>query len=157
MFWLIVSALLSGNVETGALSVYSPGDGMNAGELACGGTFTAEQVHIAHRRWRALGCGRMVLVCARQTSRCALAQVMDAGPFGIIRGPLRRVREEGRWKVHLGSRPPRGWRWRAAVDLSWALWEKLGRPAGLSQVTMIFLPAQVSCRLALRNRVEFVG
>lgn len=144
MLWMILGLLLNGNTESGLLSVYAPGDGMNAGELACGGTFTEDQVHIAHRSWRSLGCGRIVLVCAHQTGRCALAQVMDAGPFGVIHGPLKRAAADGRWKVHLGRRPPPGWRWRAVVDLSWGLWRQLGRPKGLTRVTLRFAPTQVS-------------
>lgn len=125
-------------LETGRLSVYRPGDGFNAGELSCGGKFTAEQVHIAHRRWRRIGCGTPVFVCASATKRCAWATVRDAGPFGIYRGKLKNCVREGRWKVWLKSRPPVGWRWRAVVDLSWGLWKKLGRPGGLTKVTLLY-------------------
>lgn len=127
-------------VEWGRLSVYRPGDGWNRGELACGGRYTEHQVHLAHREWRRLGCGRRVQVCAEATGRCVVARIMDAGPWGIYRGPLRNAVPDGRWKVWTRPRPPRGWRFRAVTDLSWALWKKLGRPRGLSRVRLAILP-----------------
>lgn len=150
LFGILVAALVSlvpaaGKsdllFDSGPLSMYYPRDGWNHGELACGGRFTEDQVHIAYRRWRKVGCGRRVVVCARATQRCVLATVQDAGPFGIYTGPLKNAYREGRWKVFTGpGRPPKGWRYRAAVDLSIGLWRKLGRPGGLSHVTLTFLP-----------------
>ena len=112
--------LLASQPELGRLSTYRPGPGLE--ELACGGRYTRAQVHVAHRRWRELGCGRLVLVCASQTGHCALAPVMDAGPWGIRKGK--------RWRLWVRPRPPKGWRWSAIADLSWGLWRKLGRPRG---------------------------
>lgn len=122
------------------LSVYRPGDGFNRGELACGGWFTRTQVHVALRDWRRLGCGRRVLVCAEDTRRCHPATVRDAGPWGIYRGPIRNAVRDGRWRVWTKRVPPRGWGWRAGVDLSWALWLRLGRPRGLTWVQIYVLP-----------------
>jgi hypothetical protein len=139
----LVSLLPGGEIvrDSGPLSVYHPGDGWNAGELACGGRLTHAQVHIAYRRWWKVGCGRKVLVCARDTARCALATVQDAGPFGIYTGALKNAYQDGRWKVFTGpGRPPTGWRYRAVVDLSIGLWRKLGEPSGLSNVQLTFLP-----------------
>jgi len=133
--------LAAGEVEFGRLSVYWPGDGFNSGELACGGRFEAGDDHVARRNWRRLGCGRRLLVCAAATRRCALTEVRDAGPFGIYRGPLRNAVREGRWRVWTRSlRPPRGWRFRASVDLSRALWRRLGSPPALSPVLVYALP-----------------
>jgi len=141
MSWVavILSLLSSGyEMERGRLSVYRPGDGFNSGELACGGEFTEDQVHIAHRKWWRIGCGTPVLVCARRTKRCEWATVQDAGPFGIYRGKLKRAVAEGRWKVWVKRRPPPGWRWRAVGDLSVGLWRKLGKPRALSEVTLYY-------------------
>lgn len=133
-------SMLAVHVDTGRLSVYAPGDGWNKGDLACGGRLTKEQEHIAYRGWKRVGCGRWVYVCTQATARCALAQVQDAGPFGIITGPLKGAYPE-RWRVFTGpGRPPPGWRYRAAVDLSWGLWKKLGRPRGLSPVRVMIMP-----------------
>jgi len=120
------------SVDTGQLSYYFPGDGYNRGVLACGGEFVMEMDHIAHRAWRRMGCGRPVLVCAQQTLSCALTRVRDAGPFGIARRKS--------WRVHTGIRPPAGWHWRAAADLSYGLWQRLGRPRTLSRIHLVFLP-----------------
>ena len=131
--------------DGGRLSVYWPGDGFNAGRLACGGAFTIEQDHIAYRGWRKVGCNRPVLVCAVETGGCALSRVRDAGPFGIYSGRMRGARAERRWRVFTGpGRPPAGWRYRAVVDLSRRLWLRLGKPRGLSQVRLIFLPRDSS-------------
>ena len=135
--------LAAGEVEVGRLSVYWPGDGFNAGELACGGRFRAEQEHVARRDWRRLGCGRPLVVCALATRRCVLSEVRDAGPFGVYRGPLRNAVREGRWRVWTRSlRPPPGWRYRAVVDLSRGTWQRLGRPGGLSPVLLYFPPTR---------------
>jgi len=133
-------ALSAVRVDIGRLSVYRPGDGWNLGELACGGRYTSTQVHLAHREWRRLGCGRSVYVCAHLTGRCVLTRVMDAGPWGIYRGPIRNAVPDGRWRIWANPRPPKGWRFRALADLSWALWKQLGRPRGLSEVTLYILP-----------------
>jgi hypothetical protein len=140
---LLLAMLGAGPVYVqGPLSVYWPHDGFNRGFLACGDApFTKDQVHVAVRNWRSLGCGRKVLVCAKSTGRCVLTSVRDSGPWGAYRGPLRRAVPEGRWKVMAGaSRLPVGWKWRAVVDLSVGLWVQLGKPPGLSTVHMMFLP-----------------
>jgi hypothetical protein len=159
---LLTLVLLSGppshgwRQEVGRLSVYFPGDGQNRGKLACGGEFTHAQVHIAYREWWRVGCGRRVLVCTEETGRCALAKVMDAGPFGIYTGELKHARREGRWQVHTSSRPPPiGWRYRAAADLSIALWEQLGRPRSLSRVSLTFLPRDAVWGRFLEQVSEF--
>ena len=120
------------SVDGGKLSYYWPGDGSNAGELACGGSFTPDMEHVAYRGWRRVGCGRLVLVCAEHSVSCAVSRVRDAGPFGIARGRSRRV--------HTRARPPAGWRWRAAADLSLALWQRLERPSAFTHVYLVFLP-----------------
>lgn len=131
------------SVDGGKLSYYWPGDGSNGGQLACGGSFTADMEHIAYRGWRRVGCGRLVMVCSERRLTCSFSRVRDAGPFGVVRGRS--------WKVHTGSRPPAGWRWRAAADLSLALWQRLDRPPALSQVYIMFLPAGI---VPLLKRVE---
>ena len=123
------------SVDAGKLSYYWPGDGSNAGQLSCGGSFTADMEHIAYRGWRRVGCGRLVMVCAERSFSCALSRVRDAGPFGIVRGRS--------WRVHTGARPPSGWRWRAAADLSLALWQRLERPPPLTHIYMVFLPESI--------------
>ena len=122
----------------GRLSMYRPGDGFNAGQLACGGTFTEQQEHVAIRNWHRVGCGCPVRVCAQNTGVCRWTKVRDAGPFGIYTGPLRHAVREGRWKVWTGRVPPKGWKWRAVVDLSYGLWRSLGRPAPLSEVSLTY-------------------
>lgn len=127
--------------DHGRLSVYLPNDGHNHGRLSCGGKLTWKSTHIAYRRWRKVGCGRPVLVCSERTNRCAWSKVLDAGPFGIYRGPLRRCVTEGRWKVWTRSlTPPKGWKYRAVADLTYALWKKLGKPGGLSRIHLYFPP-----------------
>lgn len=129
---LVVMLLHLTSVDAGKLSFYWPGDGSNAGHLSCGGSFTHDMEHIAYRGWRRVGCGRPVLVCSESSVTCALSRVRDSGPFGIVHGR--------RWRVHTGGRPPAGWRWRAAADLSLGLWQRLDRPASLSRVYLVFLP-----------------
>ena len=136
--WLLNIAFVFVLQDTGRLSVYKPGDGFNHGRLACGGTFTHEQNHIAYRKWHRVGCGRKVLVCAVSTGRCVLSRVMDAGPYGIYRPPLKHAVRDGRWKVWTKKEPPEGWKWRAVVDVSYKLWVLLGKPPFLSRVR-IFL------------------
>lgn len=141
----ILLALLALKVETVPLSAYWPGDGHNSGALACGGRYTADQEHIAVRRWWAVGCGRPVLVCAAQTRRCAITRVRDAGPYGVTDG-------RGRWRVHTGSRAPEApWRYRGGVDLSRALWVRLGRPRFLSRAWLVWLPADARTRWRRRG------
>lgn len=124
----------------GRLSVYWPGDSCRTGRvLACDTPrrrrfYVPGSVHLAMRTWHRIGCGRVVRVCAEATRKCVDAPVLDSGPWGIIRGPLRRAVAEGRWRVWTKPRPPEGWRFRAVVDLSRALWIKLGKPAPLSFV-----------------------
>jgi hypothetical protein len=133
--------------DSGLLSMYHPGDGFNRGILACSKwkkpiKFTWKQNHIAYRRWWKVGCGRKVKVCAKDTGRCVMSKVMDGGPYGIIRGPLRHAVRDGRYKVWVKSTPPKGWRWRAVADLSHALWVKLGKPRGLTPIRLYFSPRQ---------------
>lgn len=138
---MLLAPVLASSAESGPVSVYRPGDGMNSGQLACGGSFLPGQRHIAHRRWRSLGCGRPVLVVSRSTGSRVLATVRDAGPFGIVEVLPRAVKRKPRWRVWTQSlRAPLGWRWRGAVDLSYDLWLELGRPRFLTTVTMYFLP-----------------
>jgi hypothetical protein len=135
----LIYLLLTSHVDSGRLSIYAPNDGFNSGNLACGGTFTSEQVHIAYRRWRTVGCKTPVMVCSGASGRCVLAKVMDAGPFGIYKPPLRHAVSQGRWRVWLSHRaPPQPWRYRAAADLSIGLWKKLGKPPFLSNVSLLF-------------------
>jgi len=110
--------------------MYHPGDGHNAGTLACGGRFRVGQEHIAYRGWRRVGCGRRVIVCAATTRKCAVTTVRDSGPWGATDGE--------RWEVQV-PRLREGWRRRAVADLSRALWRRLGRPRFLSRITLVFL------------------
>lgn len=118
--------------EAGPLSYYAPGDGQNQGTLACGGKFTNQQHHIAYRRVHKVGCYSKVIAVSPSTSRAVLTQVADAGPFGIIDS-------EGRRKVHVGTKAPKGWKFRAVADLSYALWVDLGKPDLLAPIWLIFL------------------
>lgn len=139
-FWTL--SLLLPNIthsEAGRLSMYHPGDGHCGKQTACGDLFTWKSHHIAHRRWHKLGCGRKVIVCADDTDQCVETTVRDGGPYGIYRGKRRHAVKQGRWKVWTKSRPPKGWKWRAIVDLSWALWVELGKPRALSRVQLYFL------------------
>jgi len=141
---------LSHTVEVGPVSTYRPGDGYNAGTLACGGQFTKRQVHIAHRRWRRFGCGSAVGVYSKETGRFVLTTIQDAGPYGIID-------RDKNWKVWTKSfRPPKGWRFRGLVDLSWALWKKLGKPKFLSKVVLYHLNRD-AVRLIKRQRRNAVS
>jgi len=149
MYTFLLMLLLHARVwdvsyDAGRLSAYYPGDGFNRGELSCNDAkFTRSQVHIARRDWRQHGCGRSVLVWSTATGRFALAAVRDSGPWGAYRGRLCRAVADGRWRAFPGlRRPPKGWKWHASVDLSWGLWIRLGRPSGLSQVHMLFLPRE---------------
>ena len=140
----ILLAWMALQVEDVRLSVYWPGDGHNAGALACGGRYTADQEHIAVRRWWAVGCGRPLLVCAAETGRCARTRVRDAGPYGVTDGT--------RWRVHTGPRAPRPpWKYRGGVDLSRALWERLGRPRFLSGAVLVWLPPDEKTRRVARR------
>ena len=125
MSWVLILVNLLTAYDYGRLSVYKPNDGFNHGKLACGGTFRAHQNHIAYRKWHTVGCGTRVIVCATDTSRCVVSYVQDAGPYGIYKPPLRHAVREGRWRVWTRSKPPKGWRWRAVVDLSYGLWKQL--------------------------------
>ena len=125
------------SMECAALSVYRPGDGWNAGELACGGKFTMKQRHVAVRRWRKYGCRSKVLLLHPEFL-VATVRIMDAGPFGIYKPPLHRAVQEGRWRVWTKRNPPTGWKWRGAVDLSYQLWLDLGRPRPLSRVCVVY-------------------
>jgi hypothetical protein len=97
-------------------------------------------VHVAIREWRKIGCGTKVVVCAHKTARCAVAPVLDSGPWGIYRGKMKNAVKEGRWRVYTRSYvPPKGWKFRGLVDLSRELWRRLGRPRGLTGVT-VYVP-----------------
>lgn len=150
-----LAPLLAVSSETGPLSVYRVGDGHNSGKLACGGEFRPGQRHIAHRRWKQLGCGRQVLLVSHSTGRMAFGTVRDAGPFGVVEVLPKGVKRKPHWRVWTKSlRAPAGWRWRGAVDISYDLWVDLGRPQFLSRVTMHFLPWGFldKCKDLLRSR-----
>ena len=134
--------------EEGRFSHYAPGDGHNAGELACGGKFTREQVHIAYRGWHKRGCGSHVIVYSEDTQVAVLTTIQDAGPFGAYRGPIRRAKAEGRWKVITGALPA-GWKWRGLLDASYGLWVKLRRPRFLSRVHLVHVPGWLAPAAAL--------
>jgi hypothetical protein len=119
-------------VLVGALSVYSPGDGHNAGALACGGRLTWASHHVALREWRGR-CGQRARVCAYATRRCVWTTVQDSGPWGEACGAP--GRPGGIWRGQTRTlRASAGCRRRAVVDLTWALWVALGRPPFLSRV-----------------------
>lgn len=129
--------------DSGRLSFYAPNDGHNRGILACNSKrFTHVQEHIAYRKYYKVGCGCKVIVCVEATHRCVITRVMDAGPFGIYKPPLRHAVRDGRYKVWPALRPPKGWQWRGVVDISIALWRKLGKPPFLSKVHLFFLKPQ---------------
>lgn len=120
-------------VARGRLSVYWPGDGSTPGRvLACDTPcrprrYRRGSVHVAMRGAREkIGCGAAVVVCSEQTGRCVAAPVLDAGPWGIVRGK--------KWRVWRKLRPPSGWKFRAVVDVSREVWRRLGRPKPLSIV-----------------------
>lgn len=119
--------------ERGRLSVYWPGDGMTPGKvLACDTPcrprrYRRGSVHVAMRgARRKIGCGTSVVVCSEKTGLCVAAPVLDAGPWGIVRGK--------KWRFWPKLRPPRGWKFRAVVDVSREVWRRLGRPRFLSFV-----------------------
>jgi hypothetical protein len=146
---LLLITAQSPSVERVRLSTYAPGDGYNAGQLACGGIFNDRQLHIAHRRWRKLGCKRAVVVYSRATGRVAAARVMDAGPFGI-------TDDKGKWRVWTRSYvPPKGWRFRGGVDLSIALWKRLGRPQFLSRARLFFVDERLWQLVRVVNELFF--
>ena len=111
-------------VLIGALSIYHPRDGHNAGALACGGKLTWQSRGIAIRQWRGHCHARARVCVGPHLRRCAWTTVEDSGPWGAARG-----RE---WQVQIRLRP--GWYRRAVVDLPWALWVELGKPRFLSRV-----------------------
>lgn len=108
----------------GGLSMYHPGDGHNAGNLSCGGRFTWTDHHIAIRQWRGK-CGARAQVCVG--NRCVWTVVRDSGPWGAVCG--------NRWQMQIRLQP--GCRRRGVVDLSWAVWVDLGRPAFLTNATVV--------------------
>ncbi len=112
-------------VLVGSLSTYHAGDGFNSGQLACGGPLLADSHHVAIREWRGR-CGAPAVVCSAATARCVRTTVRDAGPWGAVR--------DGAWQVQIRLRP--GWRRRAVVDVTRAVWRELGRPAALSGVVV---------------------
>lgn len=120
--------------KEGPLSTYAPGDGYNRGKLACGDRpFTRQQRHIALRDYDRHGCGSPVLVQAISTGKIAAGTVEDAGPFGA-------VKQKGKgYRVWTGRRPPKGWRWRGAVDISVGMWVSLGRPRFLTYARILIL------------------
>lgn len=131
----LILSVVSIQYQTGPLSVYKPNDGHNAGWLACGGRvrYSHVQVHIAHRAWRKLGCGRPVYVYVPSTGKSRLTTVRDGGPYGI-------TNRAGDWRVWTRTlHAPRGWRFRGLTDLSWALWKQLGKPRFLSKAVLLFV------------------
>jgi len=137
---LLIGLLAQGEYQSGPLSHYAPRDGWNEGTLSCGGQFDFRQNHIAHRRWKRLGCGRAVLVFAEKTGRFSLSRVWDSGPWGACKGKRAKARAEGRWMVWTKYKLPKGWRRPGLTDLSDFLWKKLGKPPFLSKVHLLFLP-----------------
>lgn len=131
----LIAALLPG-LRIGPSSVYWPNGGGSGTQLACGGDYVQGSRHIALRRARLGLCDRQAIICSWSTLRCTVAPVRDSGPWGAIRG---RGPKDG-YQVHVGLRPPVGWRWRGAVDLSRATWKALGRPGFLSGVLVLVLP-----------------
>ncbi len=134
-FLLAIALALLPGLHAGAVSVYWPGAGAGE-ELACGGLYRTSSRHLALRGARRGLCGRAALVCSWTTLRCAVAPVLDAGPWGSVRG---RGPRDG-YMVHLGRRLPAGWRWRACADLSRSLWLELGRPGLRDGVIVVLLP-----------------
>ncbi len=136
---LLAAAALSAplgmaEIARGGISVYWPGDGCKTGKvLACDTPcrprrYRRGSVHVAMRGVRTeFECGTAVVVCSEQTGRCAVAPVLDAGPWGIVRNGIRR-----RWRS--SDPPPPGWRFRAVVDVSREVWKRLGKPRFLSRV-----------------------
>jgi len=116
-------------VLLGALSVYHVSDGHNAGLLACGGRLLPSSHHLAIRQWRGR-CGAPAVVCSAATARCVRTVVLDSGPFGATR--------DGEWEMQIQLRE--GWRRRAVVDMTRAVWTELGRPAALSPVVVWVQP-----------------
>jgi hypothetical protein len=145
---VVLAASATERVDRGRLSVYWPGDPTGTSRvLACDSPrrrllYRRGSVHVARRDWRRIGCGTVVRVCAEATGRCADAPVLDSGPWGIVRGPLKNAVRDGRWRRPRGPREasrwlrrlPPGWRFRGVVDLSRELWRRLGRPPSLSFV-----------------------
>lgn len=117
-------------VLIGALSTYSVGDGYSGLELACGGRFKRSSHHVAIREWKGR-CGLKARVCVLVRdplihARCRWTTVRDSGPWGA-------VDTQGNW--HCWPKPlPKGWRRRAVVDLTYALWVDLGKPRFLSPI-----------------------
>jgi hypothetical protein len=112
-------------ILVGAISSYRAGDGFNAGTLACGGPLLPSSHHVAIRQWRGR-CGAPAVVCSAATARCVRTVVADSGPWGATDGRA--------WEVQIRLRP--GWRRRAVVDVTRAVWLELGRPAALSGVVV---------------------
>jgi hypothetical protein len=112
----------------GLSSAYTPKH--TPGELACGGRFTWDQYHIATRLWRQAGCGAIARVCLLDSGRCIITEVRDSGPWSAYRN--------GRREVQVRLKP--GWRRKAVVDFSYALWVALGRPRTLSPVRVEIWP-----------------
>ena len=148
LLWLLLNN--AQRVEHVRVSAYAPGDGYNAGNLACGGKFTDKQLHVAHRRWRQLGCHSKIVVYSADTGRFAATYVMDAGPFGI-------TNKAGDWKVWTKSyTAPKGWWFRGGVDFSIALWKLLGRPRFLSKGILFVVPERLWRLVKLINEI-FLG
>ena len=80
---------------------------------------------MAIRQWRGR-CGAPAVVCSAATARCVRTTVRDSGPWGAVR--------DGAWQVQISLRP--GWRRRAVVDVTRAVWRELGRPAAMSGVVV---------------------
>jgi len=112
-------------VLVGGISMYGKNDGHNAGTLACGGPLLADSHHVAIRECRGR-CGAPAVVCSAATARCVRTTVRDSGPWGAVR--------DGAWEVQIRLRP--GWRRRACVDVTRAVWRELGQPAAMSGVVV---------------------
>lgn len=136
----------SAEVVVGGLSVYWPGDSCRTGTvMSCDRPrkpvrYREGSIHVAIRTWWRIGCGTKVVVCSDFSSLCEVAPVLDGGPWGIIRGRLRKAVAEGRHRVWVKQRPPRGWRFRAVADLSRELWRRLGSPPIFSRISIYYIP-----------------
>jgi hypothetical protein len=115
---LIVAALLGVTTLSGekglATRFGDPGDHWTGEHLSCTHQkMTPGQLVCAHRT---LPCGSVVVLHNPRTSRLAVCEVLDRGPFGAIM-------PGGEWAVKIRARDPGIWR--GIVDLSPAVADAL--------------------------------